>query len=46
VTGYKINSRKSVSLLYTNDKEDKKEIRETTPFSVAMNNINYLGITK
>jgi len=34
VAGYKINSNKSVSLLYSNDKLAEKEIRETTPFTI------------
>ena len=47
VGGYKINSEKSVALLYTNDKEAEKETRETSPFIIATNNIKYLrGITK
>ena len=29
--GYKINSKTPVALLYTNDKQAEKEIRETTP---------------
>ena len=45
VAGYKINSRKSVVLFYTNDKQDEKEIRETRPFTIATNNIKYLGLT-
>jgi hypothetical protein len=45
VTVYKINSKKSVALLYTNDKLVENEIRETTPFTLAMNNIKYLGVT-
>ena len=45
VAGYKINSRKSVVLFYTNDKQDEKEIRETTPFTIATNNIKYLDVT-
>ena len=44
VAGYKINSKKSVALLYTNDKLAKKEIREMTPFPIAANNIKYLGV--
>jgi hypothetical protein len=44
VAGYKINSNKSVALLYTNDKWAKKEVRETLPFTIAMNNIKYLGV--
>ena len=35
VAGYKINSKKLVDLLYTNDKEAEKEIRETSPFIIA-----------
>jgi hypothetical protein len=31
--GYKINSKKSMAFLYTEDKQDEKEIRETTPFT-------------
>ena len=45
VAGYKINSKKSVALLYTNDKEAEKEIIETSSFTIATNNIKYLGIT-
>jgi hypothetical protein len=43
MVGYKINLNKSVAFLYTNGKEAEKEIRETTPFTVATNNIKYLG---
>jgi hypothetical protein len=39
VAEYKINSNESVAFLYTNDKQDEKEIRETTPFTIATNNI-------
>jgi predicted transcriptional regulator YheO len=45
VSGYKINSKKSVAFLYTNDKWAEKEIREITPFTIATNNIKYLGVT-
>ena len=45
MAGYKINSDKSVAFLCTNDKHADKEIRETTPFTVAINRIKYLGIT-
>jgi hypothetical protein len=41
----KINSNKSVVFLYTKDKHAEKEIRETTPFKIATNNIKYLGVT-
>jgi hypothetical protein len=45
VSGYKINSNKSIVFLYTNDKQAKKENRETTPFTIATNSIKYLGET-
>jgi hypothetical protein len=44
VAGYKINSNKSVAFLYTNGKQAEKEIRETTPFTIATSSIKYLGI--
>jgi hypothetical protein len=34
-----------VAFLYTEDKQDEKEIRETPPFTIATNNIKYLGVT-
>ena len=43
--GYKINSKKSVALLYTDDKRAGVEIRETTPFTIATNSIKYLTVT-
>jgi hypothetical protein len=45
VTGYKINSNKSVVFLYYKDKQALKEIRETTPFTRVTNNEKYLGVT-
>jgi hypothetical protein len=45
VAGYKINSNKSVAFLYTKDKQAEKEIRETTPFTIVTNNMEYLGVT-
>ena len=32
-------------ILYTKDKPDEKEIRETTPFTIVTNNMKYLGVT-
>ena len=32
------------AFLYTKDKQDEKEIRETTPFTIVTNNIKYLGV--
>jgi hypothetical protein len=41
VSGYKINSNKSVAFLYTKDEYAEKEIRETTLFTIVTNNIKY-----
>ena len=41
---YKINSNKSVAFLYTKDKQAEKENRETTSYTIATNNIKYLGV--
>ena len=35
VAGYKINTKKSVAFLYTNNKRSEREIRETIPFTIA-----------
>jgi len=45
VSGYKINSNKSVAFLYTKEKQAEKEIKETTSFIIVPNNITYLGVT-
>jgi hypothetical protein len=42
VAGYKVNSKQSVALLYKNNKWVEKGIRETTTFTIAMNNMQYL----
>jgi hypothetical protein len=34
-----------MTFLYTKDKQAEKEIRETTPFTIVTNNINYLDMT-
>jgi predicted transcriptional regulator YheO len=39
LAGYKINSNKSVALLYSKEKMNEKEIRETTSFIIVVNNI-------
>jgi hypothetical protein len=41
VTRYSINSNRSVAFLYAKDKQVVKEFRETTPFTIARNNIKY-----
>jgi hypothetical protein len=45
VTGYKINSNKSVVFLYSKDKGVKKEIREMIPITIVINTIKYFGVT-
>ena len=42
VVGYKINTQKSLAFLYTNN--EKTEIKETIPFTIATKRIKYLGI--
>ena len=43
VAGHKVDTQKSVSLLYTNELTEK-EIRKTIPFTIASKRIKYLGI--
>ena len=45
VARYNINSKISVALLYTNYKVTEREIRETSPLTIATNNIKYLWVT-
>ena len=45
VTGYEINSSKSVAFLYSKVKQAEKEFMEMTLFIIATNNIKYLGVT-
>ena len=44
VAGYKINTQKSLTFLYTNNEKTEREIKETIPFTIAMKRIKYLGI--
>ena len=37
--------KKSIALLYTKDREAKREIRETSPFMIVTNSIKYLAVT-
>ena len=45
VAGYKINTQKSLSFLYTHNKKSEREIKESIPFTIATKIIKYLGIT-
>ena len=44
VSGYEINTQKSIAFLYTNNEKVEKEIKETIPFTIATKRIKYLGI--
>ena len=44
VAGNKINTQKSLSLLYNNNEKTEREIKETIPFTIATKRIKYLGI--
>jgi hypothetical protein len=45
LAGYKINSNKSVTFLYTKNRQAKKEIREATPFTIVTSNVKYLCVS-
>ena len=44
VTGYKINTQKSLAFPYTNNEKSEREIKESTPFTTVTKRIKYLGI--
>ena len=44
VSGYEINTQKSLVFLYTNNKKSEREIKESILFTIATNRIKYLGI--
>ena len=44
VTGYRINTQKSLAFLYTNNEKIEKETKETIPFTIEMKRIKYLDI--
>ena len=44
VSAYKINTQKSLAFLYTNNEKTEREIMEITPFTIAMQRIEYIGI--
>ena len=45
VSGYKINTQKSLAFLYTNNENSEKDIKETIPFTTGITTkIKYLGI--
>ena len=44
VEGYKINTQKSLALLYANNEKTEREIKETITFTIATKRIKYLGV--
>ena len=44
ISGYKINTQKSLAFLYTNNEKSEREIQESIPFTIATKRIKYLGI--
>ena len=44
VAGYKINTQKSLALLYTNNEKSEREIKVSITFTIAIKRIKYLGI--
>jgi hypothetical protein len=41
----KLTKKKSVALLYTNDKQTENKIRKTIPFKITTNDMKYLDVT-
>ena len=46
VTGYKINTQKSLRFLYTDNEKSEREIKETIPFIIATKRTKYLGLSR
>ena len=44
VTGYKVNTQKSMAFLYTNHERSEREIKEAILFTISSKRIKYLGI--
>ena len=44
VAGYKINTQKSTTFLYTNNERAEREIREAISFTIGSKRIKYLGV--
>ena len=44
VSGYKINTQKSFTFLYTSNEKSVGQIKESIPFTIATKRIKYLGI--
>ena len=44
VSGYKINTQKSLEFLYTNNEKSERVIKESIPLTTATKRIKYLGV--
>ena len=44
VAGYKINTQKSLTFLYTNNEKPEREIKESILFTIATKRVKYLVI--
>ena len=44
VTGYKINTQKSLAFLYANNEKSERKIKESIVFTIATKRIKYLEI--
>ena len=44
MAGYKISTQKSLAFLYTNNEKSEREIKESTPFTIATKRRKYLEI--
>ena len=44
VTGYKVNTQKSLAFLHTDNKKSEREVKESIPFTISTKRIKYLGI--
>ena len=42
VAGYKINTQKSLALLYSNNRKPEREIKESIPLTISTERIQYL----
>ena len=44
VSGYKINTQKSLAFLYTNNEKSERAIKKTIPFTTATKRSKYIGM--
>ena len=42
IAGYKINTQKSLTFLYSNNEKSEREIKESIKFTIATKRIKYL----